>query len=166
MYWNNWMGLADATYAVQVQKGVGASLLSDGSVGGSVTGSVGASVGASVGGSVGASVGACVGGSLRASVGVSVGACEVDSLVVFSVLSVDFCVGFFVLSVASGFDVLTLSDMFSVGEAGLTGFFALFLKATQTAVSMTNTSSSAPASSSCFLYFFTDFIIHTSLQVK
>ena len=36
MYWNNWMGLADATYAVQVQKGVGASLLSDGSVGGSV----------------------------------------------------------------------------------------------------------------------------------
>ena len=36
MYWNNWMGLADATYAIQVQKGVGASLLSDGSVGGSV----------------------------------------------------------------------------------------------------------------------------------
>ena len=30
------MGLADATYAIQVQKGVGASLLSDGSVGGSV----------------------------------------------------------------------------------------------------------------------------------
>ncbi len=36
MYWNNWMGLADATLAVQVQKGVGASMLSDGSVGGSV----------------------------------------------------------------------------------------------------------------------------------
>ena len=36
MYWNNWMGLADATYAIQVQKGVGASMLSDGSVGGSV----------------------------------------------------------------------------------------------------------------------------------
>ena len=36
MYWNNWMGLADATWAVQVQKGVGASMLSDGSVGGSV----------------------------------------------------------------------------------------------------------------------------------
>ncbi|MGN0201542.1 MAG: TonB-dependent receptor [Candidatus Cryptobacteroides sp.] len=36
MYWNNWMGLSDATFAVQVQKGVGASLLSDGSVGGSV----------------------------------------------------------------------------------------------------------------------------------
>ncbi|MGN1216082.1 MAG: TonB-dependent receptor [Candidatus Cryptobacteroides sp.] len=36
MYWNNWMGLSDATYAVQVQKGVGASMLSDGSVGGSV----------------------------------------------------------------------------------------------------------------------------------
>lgn len=36
MYWNNWMGLADATYAIQVQKGVGASLLSDGSVGGSI----------------------------------------------------------------------------------------------------------------------------------
>lgn len=36
MYWNNWMGLADATYAIQVQKGVGASMLSDCSVGGSV----------------------------------------------------------------------------------------------------------------------------------
>ena len=36
MFWNNWMGLADATWAVQVQKGVGASMLSDGSVGGSV----------------------------------------------------------------------------------------------------------------------------------
>ena len=36
MYWNNWMGLADATYAIQVQKGVGSSMLSDSSVGGSV----------------------------------------------------------------------------------------------------------------------------------
>lgn len=36
MYWNNWMGLADATYAIQVQKGVGSSMLSDCSVGGSV----------------------------------------------------------------------------------------------------------------------------------
>ena len=34
MYWNNWMGLADATNAIQVQKGVGSSLLSVGSVGG------------------------------------------------------------------------------------------------------------------------------------
>lgn len=36
MFWNNWMGLSDATYAIQLQKGVGASMLSDGSVGGSV----------------------------------------------------------------------------------------------------------------------------------
>lgn len=36
MFWNNWMGLADATHAIQLQKGVGASMLSDGSVGGSV----------------------------------------------------------------------------------------------------------------------------------
>ncbi len=36
MFWNNWMGLADATRAIQVQKGVGASMLSDGSVGGSI----------------------------------------------------------------------------------------------------------------------------------
>ena len=36
MYWNNWMGLADATGAIQVQKGIGASMLSDSSVGGSV----------------------------------------------------------------------------------------------------------------------------------
>lgn len=36
MFWNNWLGLADATYAIQLQKGVGASMLSDGSVGGSV----------------------------------------------------------------------------------------------------------------------------------
>lgn len=36
MFWNNWMGLADATYAIQLQKGVGSSMLADGSVGGSV----------------------------------------------------------------------------------------------------------------------------------
>ena len=36
VFWNNWMGLADATYAIQLQKGVGASMLSDGSVGGSM----------------------------------------------------------------------------------------------------------------------------------
>ena len=36
MYWNNWMGLAGATSAIQVQKGAGASMLTDCSVGGSV----------------------------------------------------------------------------------------------------------------------------------
>lgn len=36
MYWNNWMGLADATYAIQVQKGVGSSMLADNSVGGTI----------------------------------------------------------------------------------------------------------------------------------
>lgn len=36
MYWNNWMGLADATEAIQLQKGVGSSMLSDCSVGGTV----------------------------------------------------------------------------------------------------------------------------------
>ena len=36
MYWNNWMGLSDATTAIQVQKGVGNSMLSDNSVGGTV----------------------------------------------------------------------------------------------------------------------------------
>lgn len=36
MYWNNWMGLADATYAIQLQKGIGSSMLTDGSVGGTV----------------------------------------------------------------------------------------------------------------------------------
>ena len=36
MYWNNWMGLADATYAIQVQKGIGSSMLSDNSVGGTI----------------------------------------------------------------------------------------------------------------------------------
>jgi len=36
MYWNNWMGLADATYSVQVQKGLGTSMLADCAMGGSV----------------------------------------------------------------------------------------------------------------------------------
>lgn len=36
MYWNNWMGLADATAKIQVQKGIGASMLSDNSVGGTI----------------------------------------------------------------------------------------------------------------------------------
>ena len=36
MYWNNWMGLTDATATIQVQKGVGGSMLSDNSVGGSI----------------------------------------------------------------------------------------------------------------------------------
>jgi hypothetical protein len=36
MYWNNWMGLADATASIQVQKGIGGSMLSDNSVGGTV----------------------------------------------------------------------------------------------------------------------------------
>jgi len=36
MYWNNWMGLAEATEAIQLQKGVGSSMLSDCSVGGTV----------------------------------------------------------------------------------------------------------------------------------
>ncbi len=36
MFWNNWLGLADATYSIQVQKGIGASMLSDNSVGGTV----------------------------------------------------------------------------------------------------------------------------------
>ena len=36
MFWNNWMGLSDATCAIQLQKGVGSSMLTDGSVGGSV----------------------------------------------------------------------------------------------------------------------------------
>ena len=36
MYWNNWMGLADATYVIQVQKGPGTSMLSDNSVGGTI----------------------------------------------------------------------------------------------------------------------------------
>ncbi len=36
MYWNNWLGLTDATASIQVQKGVGGSMLSDNSVGGSI----------------------------------------------------------------------------------------------------------------------------------
>jgi len=36
MFWNNWMGLADATNSIQVQKGIGASMLSDNSVGGTI----------------------------------------------------------------------------------------------------------------------------------
>ena len=36
MYWNNWLGLTDATATIQVQKGVGGSMLSDNSVGGSI----------------------------------------------------------------------------------------------------------------------------------
>lgn len=36
MFWNNWMGLADATYTIQLQKGTGSSMLTDGSVGGTV----------------------------------------------------------------------------------------------------------------------------------
>ena len=36
MFWSNWMGLTDATYAIQVQKGAGTSMLSDNSVGGTI----------------------------------------------------------------------------------------------------------------------------------
>jgi len=36
MYWSNWMGLAEATYAVQIQKGLGSSMLADTSMGGAV----------------------------------------------------------------------------------------------------------------------------------
>lgn len=36
MYWSNWMGLQDATFALQVQKGMGASLLTDCAMGGSI----------------------------------------------------------------------------------------------------------------------------------
>lgn len=36
MYWNNWMGLADATASIQVQKGIGNSMLADNSVGGTI----------------------------------------------------------------------------------------------------------------------------------
>jgi len=36
MYWNNWLGLADATNAIQVQKGIGGSMIADNSVGGTV----------------------------------------------------------------------------------------------------------------------------------
>jgi iron complex outermembrane receptor protein len=36
MFWNNWLGLTDATHSIQVQKGIGASMLSDNSVGGTI----------------------------------------------------------------------------------------------------------------------------------
>ncbi len=36
MYWSNWMGLADATYAIQIQKGIGGSMLADCAMGGLV----------------------------------------------------------------------------------------------------------------------------------
>lgn len=36
MYWSNWMGLADATYAIQIQKGMGSSMLADCAMGGMV----------------------------------------------------------------------------------------------------------------------------------
>lgn len=36
MFWNNWMGLSDATYSIQLQKGIGGSMLSDNSVGGTI----------------------------------------------------------------------------------------------------------------------------------
>lgn len=36
MYWSNWMGLSDATYAVQVQKGLGSSMLADCAMGGMI----------------------------------------------------------------------------------------------------------------------------------
>ncbi len=36
MYWSNWMGLADATYAIQIQKGMGGSMLADCAMGGLV----------------------------------------------------------------------------------------------------------------------------------
>lgn len=36
MYWNNWMGLGDATHAIQIQKGMGGSMLADCAMGGMV----------------------------------------------------------------------------------------------------------------------------------
>ncbi len=36
IYWNNWMGLTEATSCIQVQKGIGASLVSSNSVGGTI----------------------------------------------------------------------------------------------------------------------------------
>lgn len=36
MYWSNWMGLAEATYSVQLQKGLGSSMLADCAMGGAV----------------------------------------------------------------------------------------------------------------------------------
>jgi hypothetical protein len=36
MFWNNWLGLADATFRIQLQKGVGGSMLAANSMGGTV----------------------------------------------------------------------------------------------------------------------------------
>jgi hypothetical protein len=36
MFWNNWLGLTDATYRIQVQKGVGGSMLAANSMGGTI----------------------------------------------------------------------------------------------------------------------------------
>jgi len=36
MYWNNWAGLSDVTSSIQLQKGIGNSMLSDNSVGGTI----------------------------------------------------------------------------------------------------------------------------------
>lgn len=36
MFWNNWVGLTDATSTIRLQKGIGASMLSDNSVGGTI----------------------------------------------------------------------------------------------------------------------------------
>jgi len=36
MYWNNWAGLSDVTASIQLQKGIGNSMLSDNSVGGTI----------------------------------------------------------------------------------------------------------------------------------
>ena len=36
MYWSNWMGLAEATYAIQIQKGIGGSMFADCAMGGMV----------------------------------------------------------------------------------------------------------------------------------
>jgi iron complex outermembrane recepter protein len=52
MFWNNWLGLVDATHSIQVQKGIGGSMLSDNSVGGTIniiTKTAGTKAGASAG---------------------------------------------------------------------------------------------------------------------
>lgn len=36
MFWNNWLGLTDATATIQIQKGIGGSMLSDNSLGGTI----------------------------------------------------------------------------------------------------------------------------------
>ena len=36
MFWNNWLGLTDATYRIQIQKGVGGSMLAANSMGGTI----------------------------------------------------------------------------------------------------------------------------------